>query len=105
MPKNKKTSAAKQEVLTCSFCGKHQTQVRNLLAGPGVSICNECIEAAGELIDDAGWEVTRTPIDKARFIQDQEKLLARKALMIEAWRQQLGALATGSAARNDQPLH
>ncbi|MFA1701044.1 ClpX C4-type zinc finger protein [Achromobacter ruhlandii] len=105
MPKNKKTSAAKQEVLICSFCGKHQRQVRNLLAGPGVSICNECIEAAGELIDDAGWEVTRTPTDKARFIEDQEKLLARKAQLIATWREQLGGLSHGTRARSDQPLH
>ena len=105
MPKTKKTQAATQEILTCSFCGKHRTQVRNLLTGPGVSICNECIEAAGELIDDAGWEVTRTAADKARFIADQEKLLARKADLIAAWREQLGGIARGTPARSDQPLH
>ena len=30
--------------LTCSFCGKTQDQVSRMVAGPGVCICNECIE-------------------------------------------------------------
>ena len=34
----------------CSFCGKHQDEVKNLVAGPGVFICNECVELASEAI-------------------------------------------------------
>jgi ATP-dependent Clp protease ATP-binding subunit ClpX len=36
--------------LTCSFCGKHQRQVKKLIAGPGVYICNECIDLCVEII-------------------------------------------------------
>src|SRR3712207_7755511 len=37
--------------LQCSFCGKSQRQVRKLIAGPGVYICDECIELCNEIID------------------------------------------------------
>ena len=36
--------------LMCSFCGKHQRQVKKLIAGPGVYICNECIDLCVEII-------------------------------------------------------
>lgn len=38
--------------LRCSFCGKTQEQVRKLVAGPGVYICDECIELCNEIIDE-----------------------------------------------------
>ena len=38
--------------LKCSFCGKSQEQVRRLIAGPGVYICDECIELCQEIIDE-----------------------------------------------------
>ena len=38
--------------LTCSFCGKSQEQVRKLVAGPGVYICDECIELCNEIIEE-----------------------------------------------------
>ncbi|WP_010235631.1 ATP-dependent Clp protease ATP-binding subunit ClpX [Clostridium arbusti] len=38
--------------LRCSFCGKSQDQVRRLIAGPGVYICDECIELCSEIITD-----------------------------------------------------
>jgi ATP-dependent Clp protease ATP-binding subunit ClpX len=38
--------------LKCSFCGKNQDQVRRLIAGPGVYICDECIELCSEIITD-----------------------------------------------------
>jgi len=38
------------ELLKCSFCGKSQKQVRKLIAGPGVYICDECIELCNEII-------------------------------------------------------
>lgn len=40
------------EQLLCSFCGKSQRLVKKLIAGPGVYICNECIELAQEIIDE-----------------------------------------------------
>ena len=39
--------------LKCSFCGKTQDQVRKLVAGPGVYICDECIELCNEIIEEA----------------------------------------------------
>ena len=38
--------------LKCSFCGKTQEQVRKLIAGPGVYICDECIDICAEIIQD-----------------------------------------------------
>ena len=40
------------EQLLCSFCGKTQRQVRKLIAGPGVYICDECIDLCNEIIDE-----------------------------------------------------
>ena len=36
--------------LTCSFCGKQQRKVNKLIAGPGVYICNECVDRCVEII-------------------------------------------------------
>ncbi len=38
--------------LSCSFCGKSQRQVRKLIAGPGVYICDECIELCNDIVED-----------------------------------------------------
>jgi ATP-dependent Clp protease ATP-binding subunit ClpX len=40
------------EQLKCSFCGKSQRQVKKLIAGPGVYICDECIDLCNEIIDE-----------------------------------------------------
>src|SRR5690606_31823108 len=39
-------------VVSCSFCGKTQDQVKKIVAGPGVYICNECIDLCKEIIDE-----------------------------------------------------
>src|SRR5512142_1414833 len=41
-----------EEALKCSFCGKGQDEVKKLIAGPTVYICNECIELCNEIIAD-----------------------------------------------------
>ena len=38
--------------LKCSFCGKTQEQVRKLVAGPGVYICDECIDLCAEIVEE-----------------------------------------------------
>ena len=38
----------------CSFCGKHQDEVRKLVAGPGVYICDDCINLCQEVLEDDG---------------------------------------------------
>ena len=40
----------------CSFCGKNQKEVKKLIAGPSVYICNECIKLCGEIIEDEAKE-------------------------------------------------
>ena len=40
------------EQLLCSFCGKSQRQVKKLIAGPGVYICDECIDLCNEIIEE-----------------------------------------------------
>ena len=47
------------EQLLCSFCGKSQRQVKKLIAGPGVYICDECIDLCNEIIDE---ELTAPPV-------------------------------------------
>ncbi len=47
-----------QKQLKCSFCGKAQEQVRRLVAGPGVYICNECIELCKEIIEEDYQDVS-----------------------------------------------
>jgi ATP-dependent Clp protease ATP-binding subunit ClpX len=37
-------------ILTCSFCGKRQRQVDKLIAGPGVYICNQCVDLCVQII-------------------------------------------------------
>jgi len=57
------------EQLLCSFCGKSQRQVKKLIAGPGVYICDECIDLCNEIIDEesvtasapAGLDLDRLP--------------------------------------------
>ncbi|MBK6312906.1 MAG: ATP-dependent Clp protease ATP-binding subunit ClpX [Blastocatellia bacterium] len=55
------------DTLRCSFCGKSQNEVKKLIAGPTVYICNECIDICNEIItDDVQQEVstTRAPLPK-----------------------------------------
>ena len=40
------------DLLKCSFCGKSQKQVKKLIAGGGVYICDECIELCNEIIEE-----------------------------------------------------
>ena len=41
-----------EEILRCSFCNKSQTDVKKLIAGPTVFICDECVEVCNEIISD-----------------------------------------------------
>ena len=46
------------ELLKCSFCGKSQKQVKKLIAGPGVYICDECIDLCNEIVEEELAETT-----------------------------------------------
>ncbi len=56
--------------LKCSFCGKSQEQVRKLIAGPGVYICDECVELCNEILDEELMD-TSSPMSQS-VSPDQE---------------------------------
>src|SRR4026208_1419098 len=47
-----KKGASSEKVLYCSFCGKSQHEVKKLIGGPSVFICDECIELCNDIIRD-----------------------------------------------------
>ncbi len=51
------------ELLKCSFCGKSQKQVKKLIAGPGVYICDECIDLCNEIIEEELADTTEVSFD------------------------------------------
>ncbi|NLK96576.1 ATP-dependent Clp protease ATP-binding subunit ClpX [Defluviitalea saccharophila] len=81
--------------LKCSFCGKNQEQVRRLIAGPGVYICDECIELCSEIIEEEfdelpeNSEVSKVPKPKEikavldEYVIGQDK--AKKALAVAVY--------------------
>ena len=65
------------DLLKCSFCGKSQKQVKKLIAGPGVYICDECIELCNEIIEsevddsqDAGLDELPKPAEIHAFLDE-----------------------------------
>ena len=82
------------DLLKCSFCGKSQRHVRKLIAGPGVYICDECIELCNEIIaeelegdNSPGLEVLPTPHEIFDFLEQyvigQEN--AKRALSVAVY--------------------
>ncbi len=61
--------------LKCSFCGKTQEQVRKLVAGPGVYICDECIELCNEIIEEEIGEDTDFSLMELPKPQDIKQVL------------------------------
>lgn len=87
-------TAESVDLLKCSFCGKSQRQVRKLIAGPGVYICDECIELCNDIIAEeldgspaGGLDVLPTPHEIFDFLQEyvigQEK--AKRALSVAVY--------------------
>jgi ATP-dependent Clp protease ATP-binding subunit ClpX len=60
MPEKKGSADAK--VLHCSFCNKSQHEVRKLIAGPSVFICNECIDLCNDIIREEAQATARAAI-------------------------------------------
>lgn len=82
-------------MLECSFCGKLQKQVRKLIAGPGVYICNECIERADRVIVTS--EPTATPLSAMTSVGDHNKYGAPvKCSFCGKRRQQVTGLAAAA---------
>lgn len=64
--------------LKCSFCGKSQEQVRKLIAGPGVYICDECVDLCNEILDEELFDSsTAAPQPSPRREQPSEKRRTR----------------------------
>lgn len=62
------------ELLLCSFCGKSQVAVFKLIAGPGVYVCNECIDICNEIIADDGKPTpTAEPQEPAKKAKKKAK--------------------------------
>jgi ATP-dependent Clp protease ATP-binding subunit ClpX len=88
-------SADGADLLKCNFCGKSQKQVRKLIAGPGVYICDECIGLCNEIIEEelseSGTEQAELELPKPREIFDflQEYVVgqepAKKALSVAVY--------------------
>jgi ATP-dependent Clp protease ATP-binding subunit ClpX len=64
--------------LKCSFCGKSQEQVRKLIAGPGVYICDECVELCNEILDEELME-EGAALSSSPMPQSEPKPPKRKA--------------------------
>jgi ATP-dependent Clp protease ATP-binding subunit ClpX len=96
------------DLLKCSFCGKSQKQVKKLIAGPGVYICDECIDLCNEIIEEELSETSELKFDelpKPKEIydflndyvigQDGAKKVMSVAVYNHYKRIQVGAAASG----------
>ena len=82
------------DLLKCSFCGKSQKQVKKLIAGPGVYICDECIDLCNEIIEEelseaseSAWGELPKPREIFEFL-DQYVIgqdIAKKALSVAVY--------------------
>ncbi len=84
----------KRHELKCSFCGKERSQVRRLIAGPGVYICDECITLGYEIIqestaihEDINLDDLPKPKEIKKFLDDYviQQDLAKKALAVAVY--------------------
>jgi ATP-dependent Clp protease ATP-binding subunit ClpX len=71
------------EQLLCSFCGKSQRQVKKLIAGPGVYICDECIDLCNEIIDEeltgpGSFDIENLPKPKEIYSVLQEYVVGQE---------------------------
>jgi ATP-dependent Clp protease protease subunit len=71
------------EQLLCSFCGKSQRQVKKLIAGPGVYICDECIDLCNEIIDEELTTPTQLDLDNLPRPRDiYSRLLGERVIFL-----------------------
>jgi ATP-dependent Clp protease ATP-binding subunit ClpX len=102
-------------LLKCSFCGKSQKQVKKLIAGPGVYICDECIDLCNEIIEEELSEPVDLQLDELPkpkeiygFLNDYVvgQDAAKKSLAVAVYnhykRIQVGANAGSSSAAADE---
>jgi ATP-dependent Clp protease ATP-binding subunit ClpX len=65
--------------LKCSFCGKSQEQVRKLIAGPGVYICDECVDLCNEILDEELYDSGAAAPPSAQRSESPERRRPRSA--------------------------
>ena len=105
------------DLLKCSFCGKSQKQVKKLIAGPGVYICDECIDLCNEIIEEElseGSELGLEELPKPREIyeflngyvigQDAAKKSLAVAVYNHYKRVQAGVCLGSAAHSKDEPV-
>src|SRR4051794_28858585 len=105
------------DLLKCSFCGKSQKQVKKLIAGPGVYICDECIDLCNEIIEEELNETTEVGLDELpkpreifeflnSYVIGQET--AKKSLAVAVYnhykRVQSGVTSTGAKHAKDDAV-
>ena len=61
-----------EKLLYCSFCGKSQHEVRKLIAGPSVFICDECVELCDDIIREEVLDDFSTSSEKSKFSKPHE---------------------------------
>ncbi len=97
------------ELLKCSFCGKSQKQVKKLIAGPGVYICDECIDLCNEIIEEElaepgelGLEELPKPKEIYSFLNDYVvgQDAAKKTLSVAVYNH-YKRIQVGGATRGD----
>jgi hypothetical protein len=84
------------ELLTCSFCGQDQEHVKKLIAGPGVYICDRCINRVDKVLAVTG-EVATTPI--AVIQQVSEDARTASCTFCDKSRHEVAAMASAGTAR------
>ena len=62
------------KILKCSFCGKTQDQVKKLIAGPEVYICDECVELCNEILDDEFLDNKEKEIEGTKSDKDEKSI-------------------------------
>ncbi|KQX68829.1 ATP-dependent Clp protease ATP-binding subunit ClpX [Angustibacter sp. Root456] len=101
------------DLLKCSFCGKSQKQVKKLIAGPGVYICDECIDLCNEIIEEELAETSELGLDELpkpreifdfleQYVVGQEP--AKKALAVAVYNHYKRIQAGEPARKGDEPI-
>ena len=73
MPGKDKDNTEGEKLLLCTFCGKNQNEVRKLIAGPSVYICNECIDLCNDIIKEEINELIETSEEETFLIPKEIK--------------------------------
>ena len=87
-----------QENLRCSFCGKAQSEIERLIAGPGSYICNECVAICNEILESKPLDPARGAARAQRLLGSARTDLKAARLLIEQGYYRMAVVAARSAA-------